>query len=123
MGCSIASQKQDTEKFHPCFLRKRGCDTPQFKGLKNNIGDSPVNVGVFSKNVGDFPKNVGDFPKNVGVFLDASEEITASPTNFSQRVESPTVKKTFKHPSRACARPHTTAILHFLLSQPSPIFV
>ena len=116
MGCSIASQKQDTEKFHPCFLRKRGCDTPQFKGLKNNIGDSPVNVGVFSKNVGDFPKNVGDF-------LDASEEITASPTNFSQRVESPTVKKTFKHPSRACARPHTTAILHFLLSQPSPIFV
>ncbi len=66
MGCSIASQKQDSEKFHPCFLRKRGCDTPQFKGLKNNIGDSPVNIGVFSKNVGDFPKNVGVFFRRVG---------------------------------------------------------
>ena len=54
MGCYIASQKQDSEKFHPCFLRKRGCETPQFKGIKNNIGDSPVNVGLFSKNVGVF---------------------------------------------------------------------
>lgn len=66
MGCSIASQQQDSEKFHPCFLRKRGCDTPQFKGLKNNIGDSSVNVGLFSKNVGDFPKNVGVFFRRVG---------------------------------------------------------
>ena len=68
MGCYIASQKQDSEKFHPCFLRKRGCETPQFKGIKNNIGDSPVNVGLFSKNVGDFPKNVGVFFQNVGSF-------------------------------------------------------
>lgn len=66
MGCYIASQQQDSEKFHPCFLQKRGCDTPQFKGLKNNIGDSSVNVGLFSKNVGDFPKNVGVFFRRVG---------------------------------------------------------
>lgn len=66
MGCYIASQKQDSEKFYPCFLRKRGGDTPQFKGLKNNIGDSSVNVGLFSKNVGDFPRNVGVFFRRVG---------------------------------------------------------
>lgn len=66
MGCSIASQKQDSEKFHPCFLRKRGCDTPQFKGLKNNIGDSPVNVGVFSKTWEIFPKTWEFFFRRVG---------------------------------------------------------
>ena len=73
------------------------------------------------KNVGDFPKNMGVFSKNVGVFLDAEEETAASPTNFSQRAKSPTVKKAFNRPLHACACAHTTAIVHFLLSQPSQI--
>ena len=88
---------------------------------RKNVGRFLKNVGSFSKNVGDFPKNVGGFSKNVGVFLDAEEETTASPANFSQPAKPPTVKKAFNRPLHACARTHTTAILHFLLSQPSQI--
>ena len=97
---------------------------------RKNVGRFLKNVGSFSKNVGDFPKNVGGFSKNMGgfsknmgVFLDAEEETAASPTNFSQRAKSPIVKKAFNRPPHACACAHTTAILHFLLSQPSQISV
>ena len=75
------------------------------------------------KNVGDFSKNVGRFSRNVGVFLDASEMNTAALANFFQRAELFTVKKAFNNILRACVRAHTTAILHFLLSQPSQISV
>ena len=88
---------------------------------QKNVGDFSKNVGDFSKNVGDFPKNVGRFSRNVGVFLDASEMITAAPANFFQRTKLFIVKKAFNDISRACA--HITAILHFLLSQPSQISV
>ena len=74
---------------------------------------------ISQKNVGDFSKNVGRFSRNVGVFLDASEMITEAPANFFQRAELFIVKKAFNDIPRACVRAHTTAILHFLLSQPS----
>ena len=88
---------------------------------RKNVGRFLKNVGSFSKNVGDFPKNVEGFSKNMGGFLDAEEETAASPTNFSQRAKSPTVKKAFNRPLHACACAHITEILHFLLSQPSQI--
>ena len=88
---------------------------------RKNVGRFLKNVGDFSKNVGVFSKNVGVFSKNVGVFLDAEVETAASPTNFSQRAKSLTVKKAFNLPLHACACAHITATLHFLLSQPSQI--
>ena len=90
---------------------------------QKNVGDFSKNVGVFSENVGDFPKNVGRFSRTVGVFLDASEMITAAPANFFQQAELFIVKKVFNGIPHACACAHTTAILHFLLSQPSQISV
>ena len=86
---------------------------------QKNVGDFSKNVGGFSENVGDFPKNVGRFSRTVGVFLDASEMITEAPANFFQRAELFIVKKAFNDIPRACVRAHITAILHFLLSQPS----
>ena len=91
--------------------------------FSKNVGDFSENVGVFSENVGDNFENVQRFSRNVGVFLDASEMITAVPANFFQQAELFIVKKAFNNISRACACAHTTAILHFLLSQPSQISV
>ncbi len=68
-------------------------------------------------------KTLEIFPKTWEAFLDASEMITAAPANFFQRAELFTVKKAFVRPPHACVRAHTTAILHFLLSQPSRISV
>ena len=90
---------------------------------KEEIRVARKNVGVFSKNVGVFSENVGRFSRTVGVFLDASEMITAAPANFFQQAELFIVKKAFNGIPHACACAHTTAILHFLLSQPSQISV
>ena len=63
------------------------------------------------------------FPETWESFLDASEMIIAAPANSFQRAELFIVKKAFNDIPRACVRAHTTAILHFLLSQPSQISV
>ena len=63
------------------------------------------------------------FPETWESFLDASEMITAAPANSFQRAELFIVKKAFNDIPRACVCAHTTAILHFLLSQPSRISV
>ena len=76
---------------------------------------------VFPKTWEIFPKTWEVFQRTWEFFLDAEEETAASPTNFSQRAKSPIVKKAFNRPLHACACAHTTGILHFLLSQPSPI--
>ena len=77
----------------------------------------------FPKTLEIFPKTWDVFPEPWESFLDASEMITEAPANFFQRAELFTVKKAFNNILRACAYAHTTAILHFLLSQPSQISV
>ena len=78
---------------------------------------------IFPKTLEIILKMSNVFPETWEAFLDASEMITAAPANFFQRAELFIVKKAFVRPPHACASAHTTAILHFLLSQPSPIFV
>ena len=78
---------------------------------------------IFPKTLEIILKMSNVFPETWEAFLDASEMITAAPANFFQRAELFIVKKAFVRPPHACASAHTTAILHFLLSQPSQISV
>ena len=78
---------------------------------------------IFPKTLEIILKMSNVFPETWESFLDASEMITAAPANFFQRAELFIVKKAFNDIPRACVRAHTTAILHFLLSQPSQISV
>ena len=78
---------------------------------------------IFPKTLEIFQKTWDVFPEPWESFLDASEMITAAPANFFQRAELFTVKKDFNDIPRACACERTTAILRFLLSQPSQISV
>ena len=77
----------------------------------------------FPKTLEIFQKTWDVFPETWESFLDASEIITAAPANFFQQAELFIVKKAFNGIPHACACAHTTAILHFLLSQPSQISV
>ena len=77
----------------------------------------------FPKTLEIFQKTWDVFPETWESFLDASEMIIAAPANSFQRAELFIVKKAFNDIPRACVRAHTTAILHFLLSQPSRISV
>ena len=78
---------------------------------------------IFPKTLEIILKMSNVFPETWEAFLDASEMITAAPANCFQRAELFIVKKAFVRPPHACASAHTTAILHFLLSQPSQISV
>ena len=78
---------------------------------------------IFQKTLEIILKMSNVFPETWESFLDASEMITAAPANSFQRAELFIVKKAFNDIPRACVRAHTTAILHFLLSQPSQISV
>ena len=78
---------------------------------------------IFPKTLEIFQKTWDVFPETWESFLDAAEMITAAPANFFQRAELFIVKKAFNEIPHACACAHITAILHFLLSQPSQISV
>ena len=92
-------------------------------GSKKTLEISQKTWEFFPKTLEIFQKTWDVFPEPWESFLDASEMITAAPANFFQRAELFTVKKAFNNIPRACACAHITAILHFLLSQPSQISV
>ena len=91
--------------------------------LKKTLEISQKTWEFFPKTLEIILKMSNVFSETWESFLDASEMITAAPANFFQRAELFIVKKAFNEIPHACACAHITAILHFLLSQPSQISV
>ena len=135
--CFLASTHRIwTSEIHDCSL-------PFRRSVVQHVGENRKNDGDFLKNVGDFLENDGDFSKNVGVFFLNNGALFLSDGRLSKRHgafrcntlprksllmeslarkrENTALKSVAIISSRAGARPRTTAIYAFLLSQPSQI--
>ena len=86
----------------------------------------PRTLEIFRKTLEIFPRTLEIFPRTLEFFLGRVVEIVASSSNSFpsfQCEKISIVKKSFNIPPHACACARTTAILRFLLSQPSPFFL